>query len=134
MVDRSLTMTRKGRPPLAEGHLENLSGSPRAKDRLLAILKTLSGEWTVPQAAAMLGICESRFHALRQQWMSEAIELLEPRPMGRPPRPHGDQACPPVAPEEVAALRRELLLAQTRLEIAQLRAGTAGKKNRKSQC
>jgi hypothetical protein len=127
-------MIRKGRPPLAEGHVENLSGSPRAKDRLLAILKTLSGEWTVPEAAAMLGICESRFHALRQQWLSEAVELLEPRPMGRPPRPGSDQTYPPATADEVAALRRELLLTQTRLEVAHVRAAMPGKKNPERQC
>lgn len=124
----------KGRPPLAEGHVENLSGSPRAKDRMVAILKTLSGQWTIPEAAAMLGICESRFHALRQQWMSESLELLEPRPMGRPPRSPSEQACLPATAEEIASLRRELLLTQTRLEVAQLRPAMTGKKNRKSVC
>lgn len=126
-------MIHKGRPPLAEGHVENLSGSPRAKDRMVAILKTLSGQWTIPEAAVTLGICESRFHALRQQWMSESLELLEPRPMGRPPRSPSEQACPATA-DEIASLRRELLLTQTRLEVAPLRPATTGKKNRKSGC
>jgi len=55
------------------------SGSKRAKIRLEMILKTRMGEPTVEEACQRLGIGESRFHALRNQWLQEALELLEPR-------------------------------------------------------
>ena len=77
-------MARKGRKPLATGHVERLSGSELAKLRLTTLLQTLRGELTVPEACARLEIGESRFHALRNQWLQEALELLEPRPLGRP--------------------------------------------------
>jgi hypothetical protein len=56
---------------------------------------------TVPQACQVLGICESRFHALRNEWLQEAVGLLEPRPLGRPA-----QVVSPEE-EEVARLQSE---------------------------
>jgi hypothetical protein len=41
---------------------------------------------TVPEACAALQIGESRFHALRNEWLQESLELLEPRRAGRPPK------------------------------------------------
>jgi hypothetical protein len=41
---------------------------------------------SVPEACEVLGIGQARFHALRTQWLQEALGLLEPRPLGRPPR------------------------------------------------
>jgi len=79
-------MTRMGRKPLATGHVDRLQGAELAKQRLTVILETLRGELAVPEAGARLGICESRFHALRGSWLQEALELLEPRPLGRPPQ------------------------------------------------
>lgn len=79
-------MVRRGRKPLAAGHVEHLSGSGQAKLRLTMILEAMRGELTVGEACEELGIGESRFHALRNRWLQEALELLEPRPMGRPPQ------------------------------------------------
>ena len=123
-------MTRRGRRPLATGHVDGLSGSARAKRRLEAILKTLRGEWTVPEACHRLGVCESRFHALRQQWLQEALELLEPKPVGRPRK-----ALPESGDEreaELQRLREQLHLADVRrqiesvLPVASMAAGKKG--------
>lgn len=115
-------MGRKGRKPLGAAHVEHLNGTQRAKERLAMILKTMRGELTVSEACHALSICESRFHALRNQWLQEALELLEPRPTGRPRRlPDAPSA------EEVAALasenerlREELLVAEVREEVARV--------------
>ena len=80
-------MGRRGRKPQGTRHVERLSGSELAKQRLTTILQTLRGELTVPEACARLGICEARFHALRSAWLQDALELLEPRQLGRPPHP-----------------------------------------------
>jgi hypothetical protein len=56
-------MGRKGRKPEGTGHVERLSGSEVAKQRLTTILETLAGKITVPEACARLGIREARFHA-----------------------------------------------------------------------
>ena len=55
-------------------HVKHLSGSERAKLRLSMILKTMLGELTVAEACAQLQVCESRFHALRNVWLQEALE------------------------------------------------------------
>ena len=94
-------MTRRGRKPLATRHVDSLCGSERAKLRLQTILKTLQGQLTVPEACQVLGICQSRFHALRNEWLQEALDLLEPRPLGRPA-----QVVSPEE-EEVARLQAE---------------------------
>ena len=115
-------MGRKGRKPLGAAHVEHLNGTPRAKERLAMIIKTMRGELTVGEACQALSICESRFHALRNQWLQESLELLEPRPTGRPR--HVPEAP---SPEEVAALeseierlRQELMVAEVREEVARV--------------
>jgi hypothetical protein len=115
-------MARKGRKPLGAAHVEHLNGTRLAKRRLEMILKTMRGEITVGEACQMLSICESRFHALRNQWLQESLELLEPRPTGRPR--HVPEAP---NPEEVAALeseierlRQELMVAEVREEVARV--------------
>lgn len=78
-------MARKGRKPLAAGHVEHLQGSQQAKLRLAMILEAMHGVITVGEACQQLGICESRFHALRNQWLQDSLQALKPRRMGRPP-------------------------------------------------
>ena len=114
-------MTLRGRKPLAAGHVEHLSGSELAKQRLEMILRTMLGELTVAQACERLDIGESRFHALRNQWMQGALELLEPRPMGRPPKVVTEEASR-VAVLEAALREREeqLHAARVRQEIAEI--------------
>lgn len=75
---------RVGRKPLVTGHVDTLAGSTRAKDRLRVFLETLRGELTVPKACEELALSESQFHWARGQWLQEALELLESRPLGRP--------------------------------------------------
>jgi len=108
-------MARRGRKPLATRHVDGLCGSERAKLRLQTILKTLQGQMTVPEACQVLGICESRFHALRNEWLQEALELLEPRPLGRPP-----QVVSPEE-EEVARLQAENRDLKQQRHVAEVR-------------
>jgi hypothetical protein len=113
-------MARKGRKPLGAAHVEHLHGTRLAKRRLEMILKTMRGEITVAEACQALSIGESRFHALRNQWLQEALELLEPRPTGRPRR------LPEVpTPEQVAALQSEVERLQEELMVAEVREEVA---------
>lgn len=113
---------RRGRKPLRTKHVDHLRGSPSAKERLAVILQTLEGELTIPEACARLGIGESRFHALRNQWLQEALALLEPRPLGRPPQEDDSADAEEAArlQQEVATLRDQLAAAEVRSEIAPL--------------
>ena len=111
-------MARAGRKPLATRHVDHLEGSEHARQRMKLLLACMMGETTVPEACRELGICESRFHALRNQWLQESLELLEPRRTGRPP---GRQAAE--ARDELAAKRAELEQENERLkqEVRELR-------------
>jgi hypothetical protein len=79
-------MGRVGRKPQGVKHVESLQGSQHAKQRLRVFLETLSGAKTVPQACEELGIHHTRFFEQREEWLQEALELLEPRLGGRPAR------------------------------------------------
>jgi hypothetical protein len=115
-------MGRKGRKPVGTGHVERLSGSASAKQRLAVILETLRGELTVPEACARLGICEARFHALRSAWLQEALESLEPRRLGRP-RQAADVgellSRLQTLETENATLRQQLTAAEVRRDLAE---------------
>lgn len=111
-------MSRPGRRPLAERHVDGLAGSELAKQRLTLILKTMRGEVTIPQAAGELGVCESRFHAMRHRWLEASLQLLEPRRMGRPPTT--TESSDEVTVElraEVERLRKELAMSQAAREV-----------------
>lgn len=116
-------MTRMGRKPLATGHVDRLQGSEPAKQRLRAFLETLQGELPVPEACDRLRIGESRFHALRGAWLQEALELLEPRPLGRPPQPAAAaqwESRIQALEAENRTLRRQLAAAGVRRDLAEV--------------
>ncbi|MDH3445045.1 MAG: helix-turn-helix domain-containing protein [Deltaproteobacteria bacterium] len=115
-------MSRRGRKPLGAAHVNHLDGTPLAKQRLELILKTMRGELTIAEACHALSIGESRFHAMRNQWLQASLESLEPRPAGRPCK----QVELPSA-EEVAALeaenqelRERVLTAEVREQLARV--------------
>jgi hypothetical protein len=115
-------MGRKGRKPVGTGHVEHLSGSASAKQRLATILETLRGELTVPAACARLGICEARFHALRSAWLQDALAALEPRPLGRPPHATDVsefQSRLQALETQNEQLRHQLAAAEVRRELAE---------------
>jgi hypothetical protein len=96
-------MARRGRKPAGAQLVERLEGSEHAKSRLKVILETLSGRRTIPEACEMLGIQESMFHKMRSLVLQTALDRLEPRPAGRPPRLSSAED------QRVAELEAELL-------------------------
>lgn len=106
---------RRGRRPLRAGHVDGLEGSEAAKRRMRVLLLTLQGELSVAEACQELGVGESRLHALRHQWLQESLELLEPRPCGRPPR------LPEAEADEAAKLAERLAETEQRLALAEAR-------------
>lgn len=107
--------TTRGRKPLAVGHVARLTGSQWAKRQMEVLLETLSGKLTVHQACGLLGIGQSRFHVIRHRWLQQALKLLEPRPVGRPPKPKAQADAP------CAQLERMLQTAQQAAHGARLR-------------
>lgn len=109
----------RGRPPSGPSYVQQLPGSEQARQRAEVILQTLAGTTPVQQACALLGVGETRFHQLRQEMLTAAIEALEARPSGRPA-----QVVPPAAAplqqlqEQLSQLQVDLRVAQVREEIA----------------
>lgn len=106
------------RRPIRTKLLERLAGSAKAKARLRLILETLAGERTVSAAGQLLGVSRRRFHDLRTEFLRDALELLEPRPMGRPVRQQGEDDQRTELEAEIQNLRIDLRAAQVREEIA----------------
>jgi transposase-like protein len=109
-----------GRPPDGPKHVDRLDGDDEAKRRLRIVLETLSGERSIEQACAELGVSASRFHEMRKDALQSALEGLAPGASGRPKQP-----VPDPDPERLAALERqnqelqaELLASMVRTEIA----------------
>jgi hypothetical protein len=97
--------------------VERLDGSNQAKLRLAVILRTLAAEITIPQACQELGVCESRFHELRNEVLQRALDDMEAKPRGRPP---SHQEDPRVADlqRQIQTLKIDLRAAQVREELA----------------
>jgi hypothetical protein len=113
-------MTRRGRKPTGPQLVERLAGSEHAKSRLKVILETISGRRTIPDACVELGIQETMFYRLRAEALQTALDRLEPRPLGRPPRAISseDQHMAELAAEN-QELRLELRAAAVRRELAE---------------
>jgi hypothetical protein len=95
--------------------VDGLAGSALAKRRLRLILETVSGERSVAEACAELGISEAAFHKLRGRFLAESVGLLEPRSAGRPP------ASPPETGPSLADLKAENRELRLDLQAARIR-------------
>ena len=112
-------MARRGRKPTGVNLVEGLEGSERAKTRLKAILETLSGQRSIPDACEELGIQETMFHRVRSEVLQTALDRLEPRPLGRPPRQPSSQDG------RISELEEESLQLQVELKAAEIRRDLA---------
>jgi hypothetical protein len=124
-----------GRRPQGIEQVAQLSGSAAAKRRLEVLLANFSGQLSVAEACAALGLQESRFFELRKRWLEESVESLEPEPPGRPANMATPERQRIVALQDrVEQLQWELRTAQLREELAlsgllrSKAAGTAPKK------
>jgi hypothetical protein len=79
------------------------------------ILRTISGELTIEQACAELGVKRSRFHDMRSEFLERATGLLEPRPPG----PHRVPATP--ADHEAEQLHRRVADLELQLQASRIR-------------
>lgn len=96
--------------------MDDLEGSEEAKAKARTILATLSGELTVAQACEALGVGETRFREMRQEFLISGIVGMEPKPRGRPRK----ETKP--GEDEVEALKRENLELREELVFARARA------------
>lgn len=113
-------MTRLGRKPTGTKLLDKFTASAQAQARMRAILETVSGQKTIPDASAELGIGEAMFHRIRAAAMQAALVSLEPKPMGRP------RTATTATSSDAAALEQENQDLKIALRTAEVRAEIAG--------
>lgn len=104
-----------GRPPKRNQLIEGTEGSEQAKERLRAILDTLSGERQVRVASRDLGVNEARFYHVRNRFLKEAVKSLEDRPPGVKPK------YPREAMEEIQSLKDRVAQLESELKHSQVR-------------
>lgn len=121
-------MARVGRKPQGWKLIDRLSADEPSKARLKAFLQTMSGQCTVEEACRELGIEQSRFFALRNKWLEEAVGLLAPKPAGRPRKAADDS---PGEPAEMHQLRQQLLAAELRAKLAEAGISQTSRERRK---
>ena len=110
---------KRGRPTKGSSLVDRVDGSEAARERSRVILKVLAEEVTVAEACEMLGIGESRFHQLRERFLSEGMKGLEPRFGGRPAKVESEEQVRVKELEDrVAQLEKELAAAEIKTRIA----------------
>lgn len=86
MGDELHARVLRGRPPRGIGLLDGIPGSEHARRRFGTVLKTIADQLSIIEAAAALGMCQSRFHAMRTEFLTAAVAHFEPRRPGPVPR------------------------------------------------
>ena len=127
-------MKRRGRPPKGSSLVEKFEGSEGAKEKLKVIVGTLTGELTMEEACAHLGVSEARLHQMRDEVLQSGLAAVEPKPVGRPPvEESADAARVRELQARVDRLELELHAADVRAMIAltmpHLLKDPGGKKN-----
>jgi hypothetical protein len=109
----------RGRRPAGPEYVDQLDGSTLARERLKVVLQTLAGQCRVAEACERLGICEQRFHQIREEALRAAVAALEPRPAGRPAQSSTTPAeLPQALLEQIEHLEVQLHASRLREEIA----------------
>lgn len=108
-----------GRPNKGLGHVDGLDADATQKERLRVILATISGELSVQDACAELGIGRARFSELRRLALQGACDSLRPGSPGRPRTRDVERD------EELDALRAECKQLESEASAAQLKAELA---------
>ena len=112
-------MARAGRTPQGWTLIDRLSADDSCKARLKAFLETMTAQCTVGEACRNLGIEQSRFFAMRNSWLEEAVALLEPKPAGRPRKATSDEPRVDELKQEIRDLEQRLMAAELRAKLAE---------------
>ncbi len=122
-----------GRPPLGPEIVDRIEGSEEARRRARILLEVMTGERSVDSACDALGIQTTRFEDIRKEAFGGLVAALEPKPVGRPPKPVDEAAAQLTAlEEEIKRLKIEIVTSHVREELAiGLPHAARSKKNRK---
>ena len=123
----------RGRHPSGPEYVDRLSGDTAAKERLRVVLETLAGTCRVSDACQRLNISEPRFDQVRIEALQAALAALEPKPLGRPPRPSSPAEIElEQLRTRVAELEAQLRVAAVRTEVAAILPHTAAAAEKKT--
>ena len=108
-----------GRQPLGIDLVERMCGPPQAKERLMAVLESLTGLAPIAELATICGVSRTRFYELRDRALCGALEaLLEGRPGPRPRERDAREEELRALQEQNEALRVQLVAERVRTELA----------------
>lgn len=124
-------MVRAGRKPQGWKLIDRVAAEESCKARLRAFLETMSGQCTVAEACRKLGIEQSRFFVLRNEWLEEAVGLLTPKPAGRPRKTAAEDPQVADLKRQVEQLERRALAAELRAKLAEARVAKSTATGRK---
>lgn len=104
-----------GRPPMGPRLVDSVEADAATKKKLKLILETISGQRSVEDAAAEMGVSTAYFHELRARALAAAADSLEPRPTGRPSKPSTSSS------DETSSLKEQINRLEVELEAARIR-------------
>lgn len=104
----------QGRPTKGSDIVTKFEASQEAEKKVRFVLETLAGKTSVKDAAAALGVSESRFHQIRDQLLAGMLDAAEPKSVGRPKKA-------PEEPQEVTDLKQKLAEVKLELHMSRLR-------------
>jgi len=108
-----------GRQPLGIDLVERMAGPPQAKERLMAVLESLTGVAPVGELAQICGVGRTRFYELRDRALCGALEaLLDGRPGPRPRQSDARDDELRALQTENDELRVQLVAERVRTELA----------------
>jgi len=108
-----------GRQPLGIDLVERMAGPPQAKERLMAVLESLTGVAPVGELAQICGVGRTRFYELRDRALCGALEaLLDGRPGPRPRQSDARDEELRALQAENETLRVQLVAERVRTELA----------------
>lgn len=108
-----------GRPPLGPEIVDRTEGSDVARRRARIVLEVIARERSVESACDALGVETTRFEDLRREGVAGLVAALEPKPVGRPPKPVDEEGERVKAlEEENGRLKVELVTSHVREELA----------------
>ena len=114
---------KRGRRPRKSALVDSLSGPEETKQRLRVIMATISGELSIADACARLGIQETRFFDLRAQALEGALNGIAPGKPGRPSREDTpEQMKLKEMQKRLDAMEIELQAARIKVELAEVMA------------
>ncbi len=109
---------KRGRRPKKSRLVDALAGPEPSKRRLRVIMATISGELSIPEACAQLGIQETRFFDLRAQALEGALKGILPGVPGRPSKEDTpEQAKLKEMQKRLDAMELELKAARIKMEL-----------------